>query len=775
MAMIPLNAFMKYLSIFLLLLAGGRVARAQNPKIDSLNRLIRQAKTDTARINLTNTKISLLVLVNIDSAINLGLKTIEYAKRVKYKKGEVLVRTSLAFDYSMKGDFTTAKANLKLAESLSQSANDSTLLIRVYKYYGSTYGMQSKYDSSIAYLEKSKSIAERLADTSQLRSIYLNLGISYDMQSNRPQAIQYMQKSLTLAEARHDLDGQASVLVNIGNTYKTMGDLKGSEKAFNKAIRLARQEGSKNVELYGYTNLVSVYRDLHNAQKAYEMAMKAVALAKEMGDVGIQATALSLAAISLATQKKFSHAQDLAKQAISVADASHQPLNIYQAYAAMGHILKQQARCGEAIPYYEKSFTVLKDADLYDIQTGESYAELSACYEQVGNYRRALDTFRRSAAITDSLRSKQNVQKSTELTMTYEFDKKQQVAQVEQQKQNALAQARQRALQWGLGFVLLLAAVSFYAYRVKQKDNLLLESQKGQLQQQKGQLEAQKLQLQTTLTELQTTQRQLLQAEKMATMGKLTKGIVDRILNPLNYINNFSLTGQELLEEIRTVTQKHQDSFSPDEQDNLDDAATMLKQNLSKIHQHGDSTARILQDMQKLLKERSSLYVLTDLTTYVAQQIDTAFHKAVNTYKPAVPIKLELKLASESLPVNLLPHEFSEVLDSLVDNSCYALLEKSRRVPTFEPSLEVRTEVVDEQVQLQIRDNGRGIPAKEMKQLFSPFFTTKPTAKGTGLGLYMGKEIVESLQGQMRIDSVEGEYTQVTILLPLKPGLVTIG
>jgi two-component system NtrC family sensor kinase len=102
----------------------------------------------------------------------------------------------------------------------------------------------------------------------------------------------------------------------------------------------------------------------------------------------------------------------------------------------------------------------------------------------------------------------------------------------------------------------------------------------------------------------------------------------------------------------------------------------MLGQNLTKIHEHGNSTARILQDMQKLLKERSSSYVLTDINPYLTQQIDTSFQKALATYTPTVPIELDVNLAPQPLLVNLLPVEFGDVLDRLVDNSCYTLLEK---------------------------------------------------------------------------------------------------
>lgn len=761
---------MKYFFTLFLLLAGGELVLAQTPKIDSLSRLIRQAKTDTARINLANAKTALLTQTNIDSSISLALKTIEQAKRINYKKGEADARMRLTYNYSFKGNYALAKANLKLAEALSLT--DSTQLMRVYINYGTMYGMQSKYDSSLIFLEKSKAMAERLADSLALRRIYMNIGISYSMQSNLPQALQYLQKSLTIAENQHDMGSQAFSLVNIANTYKTMGKVKESVQTYQKGLKLAKQESFKNVELNAYANLADIYDEMHDTQKAYETAIKAANLAKEIGDDGMQATSLAKAAKMLANQKKFAQAAPLIKQATTIADASNQPLNIHQAYSNMGYILKLQNRCGEAIPFYEKSFAVLKETDIYDQQTGQSYEELAACYEQTGNFPKALATFRKATAIADSVRSKENVQKTTELTMTYAFDKKQQVTQIEQQKQNLLAQARQRALLWGLGFVLLLAAVSFYAYRTKQKANLLLQFQKQQLETQKLQLEDQKKQLQTTLTELQQTQQELVQAEKMATMGKLTKGIVDRILNPLNYINNFSSTGQELLAEIQTVTQKHQAIFSADEQDELETSIGMLEQNLTKINEHGNSTARILQDMQKLLKERSASYVLTDFNAYLTQQMDTCLPKALANY-PALPVQLDLQLAPQPLPVKLLPVEFSEVLASLVDNACYALAEKCRRIKGFEPRLDVSTAMIDDQVQLRVRDNGRGIPAKEIAQLFSPFFTTKPTAKGTGLGLYMSKDVVEHLQGQMRIDSVENEYTQVTILLPLKSTLLT--
>ena len=563
------------LALFLFGLFGLDVVRAQSPQLDSLNRRISRATTDTGRINLINKKIHLLNQVNLDSAISLALKTIEWAKRIRYRQGEALARMRLAIGYTFKGDYAAAQQNLKQSEATYSALNDSAYLLKVYNTYGMIYGMQSKYDSSIAFFQKSIAIAERNGNKADLGTAYSNIGTSYFMQSNQPLALQYQQKALTLAEAQHDRNTQAYSLVNLANTYKAMGDKKGAERRFYQAIKLAKLEGIKNVELYAYTNLAAMYHEAHSVGKTYEFALKAATLGKEMGDQGIQATSLSRAATSLAEQKKFAEAVTLNRRAMRIADASRQPLNIHQTYAAMGTILNMQANCVAAIPYYEKSFAALKDADIYDSQTGEIYAELSACYEKTGNYRRALATSKTAAAIKDSVRGKENIRKATELKMTYEFGKQQQAVEAEQQKQNVLARTRQWALTGGMGLMLVLAAVAFYAYRTKQKANARLQQQKEELQQ--------------TLTKLQATQTQLIQSEKMAFLGELTAGIAHEIQNPLNFVNNFSELSTELVGEIREERRKAERNKALEEE-MLED----LSGNLVKINHHGGRASSIV-------------------------------------------------------------------------------------------------------------------------------------------------------------------------------------
>ncbi|NIJ53949.1 sensor histidine kinase [Dyadobacter arcticus] len=272
--------------------------------------------------------------------------------------------------------------------------------------------------------------------------------------------------------------------------------------------------------------------------------------------------------------------------------------------------------------------------------------------------------------------------------------------------------------------------------------------------------------LENTLSNLKSTQEELIRQERLASVGSLTKGIVDRILNPLNYINNFSQSSGKLLKEITEVTDKHQDGLSEDEKDDLDSGFDMLHKNLEKIYEHGNSTTRIVKDMQKLLKGKSTEFFVTDLNPFLESKSKSAIQEVLNEYKDA-KVKLSFALDTNPVKVSLLPYEFTQVLTNVISNACYALAEKAKLDKAFEPEVIVSTKPLDGNICIRIKDNGKGIALKETEQLFNPFFTTKPTSKGTGLGLYMSKDIIEFHKGRMLVNSKEGEFTEVDIILPV--------
>ncbi len=271
--------------------------------------------------------------------------------------------------------------------------------------------------------------------------------------------------------------------------------------------------------------------------------------------------------------------------------------------------------------------------------------------------------------------------------------------------------------------------------------------------------------LQTTLVNLKETQEQLIQQEKMASIGQLTKGIVDRILNPLNYINNFSLLTNNLSKEIEDILDSLKENIENDTFEDLMDLLKMVKSNVLKVNEHGSSASRIVKGMEKLLKERSTTFILTDINTLVESHIGIALQEySIENKSFKTTIVKEFDEKSEKIRV--LPFELGSVIVNTFENACYAVDEKMKKMKDFEPEIRVSTHFSKEEVKIIIRDNGNGIPKIEQKKLFAPFFTTKPTSKGTGLGLYMNMDIVKSHKGTIEVESVEGEFTAFIIRLP---------
>lgn len=718
---------------------------SQNNVIDSLDRLISKSSSDTQRINLLNKKIGLIGNSNLDSAISLCKRTIDDAVKIGYKKGEGVARIKLASNYCFKGEYKAADENLALADDIFKQLKDSLYIARLYAAYGMMYGMQSKYDTAINFYTKSIAIDERNKNLDEIARSYNNIAISYQMQSDFAKALEYQQKSLKIAEDKNDEVMQARTLLNMGITYKTTKDLARSEQTLLKALEIAKRKNIKVVELYAYSNLASVYEVLNELQKSYDYAMKSAELGGQMGDQGIQATGLSKAAAILAKQKKFSEAEMLAKRSVMIADSSNQPLNIYQTSAYMGFVYKAQGKYAAAIPFYEKAFAALKGSDIYDEQIGESYSELSECYEKSGNYQKALETYRQSVAIADSVSSKENVRKATELTMNYEFEKKQQVLAAEQREKDAVASARQIALMVGLGCVLVVAIIIYIGYYNKQRANALLHKQKNEIN--------------NAFEKLRSTQALLIQAEKMASLGELTAGIAHEIQNPLNFVNNFSEVNAELIDEM-------EEALSKGNKAEVNAIATDIKQNLEKITHHGKRADAIVKGMLQHSRTSSGQKELTDINALCEEYLRLAYH-GLRAKDKSFNAKFENFPDENVGKIFIVRQDIGRVILNLINNAFYAVSDRKKNASvTFDPTVTVTTHAAHDKVEIKIKDNGNGIPGTVLDKIFQPFFTTKPPGEGTGLGLSLSYDIVKAHGGDLKVNTTEGEGTEFIIELP---------
>lgn len=732
--------------------------------IDSLRGLMPNAASEARRIDLRNQVVDKFREVNLDSSIAEGRKVIADARRIGYRRGEADALNGTASSLLMKGEFETAEEYLGAALELGTELEDSLLMSNTYSHLGMMYGMESKYDTSIAYFTKALAIYEARGDTGRMGRIYGNLAIGYQMQSNLPQALEYQQKALTIAEALGRLSSQSYALLNMGLIYHKIGDFDGAVAQLEKAIAMSKKANTKNVEVYAYSNLASLYSDKKDWDRTYEYASKAAVLARDMGDAPIEAASFSKAAVALAHLGRFEDAKAMIEEAMPDAEASGQPIVMCQLQTAMGLTLILEGKHAEAIPYYEKCVDTYAETDEYDENMANVFKELSSAYEHSGDYKNALAKFQQYAAVIDSVKRRDNVQKSTEMAMNYEFEKRRAEAAAAQAIKDAEAQRarnRQYYAMAFLGLVLLAVAViammQYKSNKNKQKANLLLQSQKQKVE--------------ITLAELKATQAQLIQSEKMASLGELTAGIAHEIQNPLNFVNNFSEVSGELLAEMKEEMDNGQMVAA---REIVDD----VMENLAKINHHGRRADGIVKGMLQHSRTGSGMKEQVDLNTLTDEYLRLAYH-GMRAKDKSFTVDMETDYDASLGKMEVVVQDMGRAILNLITNAFHACLVRARMeraahpdtdqnpmTKTYRPLVSVKTKSEDGRVELTVTDNGIGIPDKVVGKIFQPFFTTKQAGEGTGLGLSLAYDVVKAHGGQLEVKSREGHGTEFKIIIP---------
>ena len=295
--------------------------------------------------------------------------------------------------------------------------------------------------------------------------------------------------------------------------------------------------------------------------------------------------------------------------------------------------------------------------------------------------------------------------------------------------------------------------------KVKRTTAILLEETIEELEQKRKAIEETNLALQHSLEELKAAQAQLIQSEKMASLGELTAGIAHEIQNPLNFVNNFSDVSTELVDEMNEEMEKG----------NLEDAkqiAQDLKQNLEKISHHGKRAGDILKGMLQHSRSSSGQKELTDINAIADEYLRLAYHglrAKDKTFNAAMKTDYDESIGL----IKIIPQDIGRVVLNLITNAFYAVSErKKQQTEIYEPVVSVKTKKLNDRIEIMVKDNGTGIPQKALDKIFQPFFTTKPTGQGTGLGLSLSYDIVKAHGGELKVETKEGEGSEFIIELP---------
>ncbi len=264
-----------------------------------------------------------------------------------------------------------------------------------------------------------------------------------------------------------------------------------------------------------------------------------------------------------------------------------------------------------------------------------------------------------------------------------------------------------------------------------------------------------------TLTELQATQAQLIQSEKMASLGELTAGIAHEIQNPLNFVNNFSEVSSELISEM--VEEVNKGNY-----EEVKAIADDVKQNLDKINHHGKRAGDIVKGMLQHSRTSTGQKELTDINALADEYLRLAYH-GLRAKDKSFNADFKSELDPDLPNIMIIPQDIGRVLLNLINNAFYAVDEKKKQQDEgYEPIVSIITRKVNDKVEVMVKDNGNGIPQKILDKIFQPFFTTKPTGQGTGLGLSLSYDIVKTHGGELKVETKEGEGSVFIVQIPAK-------
>ena len=574
-------------------------------------------------------------------------------------------------------------------------------------------------------------------DFSGVRDCYFVLARFYAISGLYDMAIYNFKKSNSYTDTLNDKENWLAVLTYLGYNYLLKGEksecLKYSSMAYRESIKV--NNNSASLSAMNMARMMLLNNQLDSAEYYLRLAKDAPG-----GDnTDNLPSILQTEALYKIQSGALIAGDSLLKKCWQVIEERNIAVNSGAGRVAPDYYIAllriKQSRFDEAITLLEKDIVRLLNNRVDIVRDYKLMAEL---YQKTGNTKKAAETYAIFIAMQDSLWADQDKYRSISFEAEQQMNEKESSIANLENKNKISSLSRNFSI--GIAALLLLIAAGIYnRFRTKKKANLVLEK---------------------TLTDLKSTQKQLIQSEKMASLGELTAGIAHEIQNPLNFVNNFSEVNKELLVEMKDEMNKG----------NIDDAnaiANDVIDNEEKIIHHGKRADAIVKGMLQHSRASTNKKEPADINALADEYLRLSYH-GLRAKDKSFNAIMKTDFDEYIGRINIIPQDIGRVLLNLYNNAFYAVDEKKKKQPEgYEPTVSVRTKKVGDTVEIKVADNGNGIPQKVVDKIFQPFFTTKPTGQGTGLGLSLSYDIVKAHGGEIKVETKEGEGTEFIILLPI--------
>ncbi|HEY0059466.1 MAG TPA: ATP-binding protein [Flavisolibacter sp.] len=623
-------------------------------------------------------------------------------------------------------------------------------------YNRSFFYLERDLDSSYKYAQQAGALAKELNDKKYEAAMARILGRIMQRQGSHEKALEYYVKQLALVQELKDTMSTAFCLLDMGHLF--LG-IKEYDKAKNYYLRVIRFEPSSayafghSAPILALVRLGRIYSNARQLDSADFYAKQAYQLSVQLIDRKSQSESLTLLGTIARERGNTGAATPLFHRAIEQARLYNSSTLIAENYQHLAAAFKEAglqdsafyyARQAYALARYIKNPFIIADASTL----------LVTLFKGNGQSDSALSYLEQVLAAKDSLFS----QDKNQQLQTILFNEQLQHQEIESRHEKYKTRIRTIGMAAGILLLLFLCIVLWVNNRRKQAINALLNKR------------AQKIrktlyELRMTVAELRKTQSQLIQKEKMASLGELTAGIAHEIQNPLNFINNFSEVSVELAAEMRDELAGL--DLPRERRSNLIALVDDLVQNQQKISDHGHRADGIVKGMLQHSRNTSGQREPININILADEYLRLSYH-GLRAKDKTFSANYITDFDESVGKITVVPQNMGRVLLNLFNNAFYSVTEKRKqRGEEYKPTVWVRTKRIGQQIEICVRDNGLGIPDSVLNKIFQPFYTTKPSGHGTGLGLSLSYDIItKEHEGTLKVDTKEGEYAEFIILLP---------
>lgn len=713
---------------------------AQQSRVDSvihlLNTSVINEKLDSASFNsalqlLSNTTLS-------ESQVQQIEKTAQQFK-IYEKEGWPFIINLRIYNALMKIDVRRAIAYGKLQIERIDKLNFTEAFIykrRFLEILRLPFRNTNRLEEGIQYYTQKLREYKSRNDSIGISQCYFALGGFYRVSGILDLAIYNMKKSSSYIDTSKYKNVWINNMSVLGFYYYLKGDKAECLKYSGISFRASLNEGTNfNFVARSIARMFLLSNELDSAAYYIKMAKEDSVVASRNDAL---CSDLQVEALYKIQSGAFDEAEALLKKCSQLIVEKNIPVNPPAGIVAPDYYMAllriKQNRIDEAIALLARDIERMGNDRLYLLKDYKLMAEL---YKKIGKNEKAAETYAIFIAMQDSLLADQDHYRTISFEAEQQMnDKEQSIQKLE--SQNKIATLSRNFLIGIAALLVLLAAGLYNRFLYKRKANIVLEE---------------------TLANLKSTQTQLIQSEKMASLGELTAGIAHEIQNPLNFVNNFSEVNHELIGEMEQEIQKGNMS-------EVSALGKLIKENQEKITHHGKRADSIVKGMLQHSRSSTGLKESTDINALADEYLRLAYH-GLRAKDKSFNTAMKTEFDDSISKIEIMKQDIGRVILNLITNAFYAVNDKKKQhLDGYEPTVLVKTRKAGDKVEVIVKDNGNGIPENVREKIFQPFFTTKPAGEGTGLGLSLSYEIVKSHNGELKMSTTIGEGTEFIIQLP---------